>query len=63
MLFKQDADDASNNQFTHSLAITTLGLALCFSQVCSADLSDLKVYSPIVEKGEMGIENFGEYHL
>ena len=26
---------------------------------CWADLSDLKVYSPIVEKGEMGLEILG----
>ena len=59
MLFKQDTDDASNNQFIHKSAIATLGLVLCFSQICSADLSDLKVYSPIVEKGDMGIEILG----
>ena len=26
---------------------------------CGADLSDLKVYSPIVEKGKMGLEILG----
>ncbi len=38
---------------------TLLFSALFISGLVSADLSDLKVYSPIVEKGELGFEVLG----
>ena len=59
MLFKEIPGHGSDYQFIRKLAIASLGLILCFSQICSADLTDLKVYSPIVNKGEMGIEILG----
>ena len=57
MLFKEMTTRKSRHQFTRKLVITTL--VLCLPQLCSADLSDLKVYSPIVDKGEIGIEVLG----
>ena len=59
MLFKEIPGQGSDYQLIRKLAIASLGLILCFSQICSADLADLKVYSPIVNKGEMGIEILG----
>ena len=37
----------------------SLFLINTISNVCWADLSDLKVYSPIIEKGEVGLEILG----
>ena len=43
----------------HRVFFLLLILALLLPFNSWADLSDLKVYSPIVEKGEMGIEVLG----
>ncbi len=56
---ERDTGDISGGRLPHNPVIIISGLALCFSQICFAGSSDLKVYSPIVEKGEIGIEILG----
>jgi len=49
----------AHKYFAYSIRYSTIIIALCFPLISYADLSDLKAYSPIVEKSERGLEILG----